>query len=104
MTPTGSLDLAARDDAETRQTIARVAWKTAIIGSIALAVSVNDRQPLARLCISLEALAYVAGMVAVATALLSRQGPRGAVLTRWDESLAFGVLSLAAHLGRSFIG
>jgi hypothetical protein len=87
----------------TRRVIRRAAGRLAIIVAVAAAFAAGDPHPVARFSITVESLSYLAGALSMATAMLLRERPQPFMLTRWDESLVFGCVSLAGHIGRSFL-
>jgi DMSO reductase anchor subunit len=94
----------ARLDPASRRTLLFFALKLGVILGFAALGAALDARPAPRFCAVVQALAFLAGVVATVTAYLSGEVPRGRTVDRWDEAFAFAALGLLAKIGASILG
>jgi hypothetical protein len=91
-------------DPASRRTLLFFALKLCAILGFATIGAVFDAHPVLRFCAVVQVLAFLAGIVATATAYHSGEVPRGRTVNRWDEAFAFAALGLLAKIGAGILG
>ena len=91
-------------DPASRRTLLFFALKLCVIIGFATIGAALDARPALRFCEVVQSLAFLAGVVATATAYLSGKMPRGRTINRWDEAFAFAALGLLAKIGAGILG
>ena len=93
-----------RLDPASYRTLLFFALKLGVILAFATLGAALDARPVLRFCAVVQALAFLAGLAATATAYLSGEAPRGRTVNRWDEAFAFAALGLLAKIGAGILG